>query len=208
MPQELNYLKQTASQTAGPYVHIGLAPGRAGFDIFDHNFGHIMVTPQTVGERIIIEGLVLDGTGTPMRDALVELWQANAAGKYNHPADTQNKPIDPHFRGWGRSPCDFETGFYRFETIKPGQVMGRNGKSMAPHVSLWIVARGINIGLQTRAYFYDEEVANAADPILNLVEQDKRRKTLIASRSERDGQAVYRFDIVFQGENETVFFDV
>jgi protocatechuate 3,4-dioxygenase alpha subunit len=79
---------------------------------------------------------------------------------------------------------------------------------MAPHVSLWIVARGINIGLQTRAYFADEEIANGADPVLNLVEQDKRRKTLIAARSIRDGIPVYRFDIVFQGENETVFFDV
>ena len=208
MPQELSYLKQTAAQTAGPYVHIGLAPNRAGFDIFANNFGHVLTTAETLGERIIIEGLVVDGTGTPMRDALVELWQANAAGKYNHPNDKQNKPIDPAFRGWGRSPCDFETGFYRFETIRPGPVKDRHGRTMAPHVSLWIVARGINIGLQTRAYFADEEIANAADPVLNLVEQDRRRKTLIAARSIRDGIPVYRFDIVFQGENETVFFDV
>lgn len=208
MPQDLSYLKQTASQTAGPYVHIGLAPDRAGFDIFENNFGHVLTMPETKGERIIIEGLVIDGTGTPMRDALVELWQANAAGKYNHRNDTQNKPIDPSFRGWGRSPCDFETGFYRFETIKPGAVMGRNGRVMAPHVSLWIVARGINIALQTRAYFADEAQANAQDPVLNLIEQDKRRQTLIAPRSERDGVPVYRFDIVFQGDNETVFFDV
>ena len=208
MPQELSYLKQTASQTAGPYVHIGLAPNRAGFDIFKNNFGDVLTTPDTLGEQIILEGLVIDGTGSPMRDALVELWQANAAGKYNHPNDTQKKPVDPSFSGWGRSPCDFETGFYRFETIKPGAVLGRNGKMMAPHVSLWIVARGVNIGLQTRAYFADEEAANAADPVLYLIEQDKRRKTLIAPRSVRAGVPVYRFDIVFQGENETVFFDV
>lgn len=208
MSQDLSYLKQTASQTAGPYVHIGLAPDRAGFDIFANNFGHVLTQPETLGERIVIEGLVLDGTGTPMRDALVEIWQANAAGKYNHPADTQKKAIDPSFRGWGRSPCDFETGFYRFETIKPGSVMGRNGRAMAPHVCLWIVARGINVGLQTRAYFADEPQANAADPVLNLIEHDKRRKTLLAQKLERNGIPVYRFDIVFQGENETVFFDV
>ena len=207
MPQDLTYLKQTASQTAGPYVHIGLAPDSAGFAIFENNFGHVLTMPDTIGERIILEGLVIDGTGTPMRDALVELWQANAAGKYNHPNDRQNKPIDPAFRGWGRSPCDFETGIYHFETIKPGAAIGPHGQMMAPHVSLWIVARGINIGLQTRAYFADEDSANAADPVLNLIEQDKRRKTLIAARTERDGTPVYRFDIVVQGENETVFFD-
>ncbi|MGL5735189.1 MAG: protocatechuate 3,4-dioxygenase subunit alpha [Beijerinckiaceae bacterium] len=209
MPQELNYLKQTASQTAGPYVHIGLAPHAAGFDIFENNFGNVLVGKKTRGERIVIEGRVIDGTGTPMRDALVEIWQANSDGRYNHSADRQKKgKIDPDFRGWGRAACDFNTGLYRFETIKPGAAMGRNGRMMAPHINVWVVARGINIGLNTRLYFEDEAKANAADPVLNLIEQEARRQTLIAKRSTRDKVTVYTFDIVFQAENETVFFDV
>src|ERR687885_2028114 len=101
MVQPLNYLKETPSQTAGPYVHIGLIPHQAGFDIFENNFGNVLVGPKKQGERIRIEGRVFDGSGTPVRDVLIEIWQANAAGKYNHPADRQEKPIDDSFRGWG-----------------------------------------------------------------------------------------------------------
>lgn len=202
------HLKETASQTAGPYVHIGLAPRQAGFDIFDRNFTNVMVAPETQGERITIEGHVIDGSGTMVRDALLELWQANAAGRYSHPADRSNKPEDPAFRGWGRAAADFDTGLYTFETIKPGRVADARGREMAPHVTLWIVARGINIGLWTRMYFSDETAANAADPVLNLIEWEVRRKTLIADRRERDGKVVYHFDIRLQGEGETVFFDV
>ncbi|MBU6497128.1 MAG: protocatechuate 3,4-dioxygenase subunit alpha, partial [Rhodospirillales bacterium] len=101
MSQALGYLKETASQTAGPYVHIGLIPDMAGFDIFENNFGNVLVGPQTQGERITIEGRVLDGTGTPVRDVLIEIWQANAAGRYQHKADQQDLPLDEHFRGWG-----------------------------------------------------------------------------------------------------------
>ena len=109
-------LRETASQTAGPYVHIGLAPNQAGFDIFENNFGNVLVTPETKGERIRIEGTVYDGSGTPLRDVLIECWQANAEGKYNHPADRQSgKAIDPSFRGWGRACSDFDTGLYSFE---------------------------------------------------------------------------------------------
>ena len=201
--------RETASQTAGPYVHIGLAPQQAGFDIFENNFGNVLTTPQTQGERIRIEGIVRDGSGTPVRDVLIEIWQANAQGKYNHPADRQDgKAIDPAFRGWGRACSDFETGLYSFETIKPGPVGGRHGRPMAPHINFWIVARGINIGLNTRMYFSDEAQANARDPVINLVEWEVRRKTLVAQRQERDGKIVYRFDIQLQGENETVFFDI
>ncbi|HMC15430.1 MAG TPA: protocatechuate 3,4-dioxygenase subunit alpha [Albitalea sp.] len=201
--------RETASQTAGPYVHIGLAPQQAGFDIFENNFGNVLTTPQTQGERIRIEGIVRDGSGTPVRDVLLEIWQANAQGKYNHPADRQSgKTVDPAFRGWGRACSDFETGLYSFETIKPGAVAGRDGRPMAPHINVWIVARGINIGLNTRMYFSDEAQANARDPVINLVEWEVRRKTLIAQRQERDGKIVYRFDIQLQGENETVFFDI
>jgi protocatechuate 3,4-dioxygenase alpha subunit len=202
------HLKETASQTAGPYVHIGLAPRQAGFDIFDNNFSNVLVSPETMGERIAIEGYVIDGSGTYVKDALIEIWQANAAGRYNHPADRQDRPIDPAFRGWGRTSTDFDEGRYRFETIRPGKVPDARGREMAPHILFWIVSRGINIGLWTRMYFSDEADANANDPILNGIEWVVRRKTLVAEKSVRDGQTVYRFDIRLQGDNETVFFDI
>jgi protocatechuate 3,4-dioxygenase alpha subunit len=210
MVQPLNYLRETPSQTAGPYVHIGLIPHQAGFEIFENNFSNVLVSPKTRGERITVQGRVIDGTGTPLRDVLVEIWQANAEGRYRHPTDTQtSKPVDEHFRGWGRTGADFKTGLYTFETIKPGPVVGRRGhKPMAPHINFWIVARGINIGLNTRMYFDDEVAANASDPVLNLVEQEVRRSTLIAKREAKDGKIVYYFDIRIQGENETVFFDI
>jgi protocatechuate 3,4-dioxygenase alpha subunit len=208
MVQPLRYLKESPSQTAGPYVHIGLIPKQAGFNVFEKNFSNVLVGPSTKGERIRIEGRVIDGSGTPLTDALVEIWQANAAGRYNHPADRQDKPVDESFRGWGRAGSDFATGMYFFETIKPGSVAGRHGRPMAPHINFWIVARGINIGLSTRMYFSDEETANRADPVLNLIEQENRRRSLIAQRQQRSGDVVYAFDIHLQGENETVFFDV
>jgi protocatechuate 3,4-dioxygenase alpha subunit len=207
MAQPLDYLKETASQTAGPYVHIGLIPQQAGFDIFKNNFSNILVGRETKGERIAIEGRVLDGTGSPVRDVLIEIWQANAHGRYNHPADTQDKPLDADFRGWGRAGSDFNTGIYTFETIKPGAVPAPNGLLMAPHINVWLVSRGINIGLATRMYFSDEEKANAGDPVLRMIAPEIRRKTLIAERTTREGKTVYLFDIVLQGENETVFID-
>jgi protocatechuate 3,4-dioxygenase alpha subunit len=208
MVPQINQLKETASQTAGPYVHIGLAPRQAGFDIFERDFSNVLTSPETRGERIRIEGRVIDGSGAPLRDALIEIWQANAAGRYSHPADRQEKPLDDSFRGWGRGCSDFETGVYSFETIKPGAVEGRSGREMAPHVNFWIAARGINTGLNTRMYFSDEEAANANDPVLKLIEWEARRKTLIAQREERSGDVVYRFDIRLQGPDETVFFDI
>ena len=208
MPPPLNYLKETASQTAGPYVHIGLIPAMAGFDIFDKNFSNVLVTPNTRGEHITLEGKVIDGSGTVLRDVLLEIWQANAAGRYNHPADRSAGALDEDFRGWGRAGSDFESGLVTFETIKPGAIIDKAGRKCAPYVNIWIVARGINIGLNTRLYFSDEEAANAADPVLNLVEPPVRRKTLIAARSERAGKVVYSFTINLQGPDETVFFDV
>lgn len=208
MVQPLNYLRETASQTAGPYVHIGLAPGAAGFKTFDQELGTDIAGPNAKGERIAVEGVVFDGTGSPLKDVLIEVWQANAAGVYAHPADRRSAEVEEGFRGWGRVISDFATGLWSFDTVKPGVVPGRNGRPMAPHLNLWIVARGINIGLNTRMYFADETDANAADPVLNLIEQENRRPTLIAKREERDGRPVYRFDIRLQGENETVFLDV
>lgn len=208
MPQPLNYLKETASQTAGPYVHIGLIPVMAGFDIFEKNFSNVLVTPNTEGERITLEGKVIDGSGTPLRDVMLEIWQANATGRYNHPADRSTGALDEEFRGWGRAGSDFESGLVTFETIKPGAIIDKTGRKGAPHINVWIVARGINIGLNTRLYFSDEEAANAADPVLNLIEQPVRRSTLIATRGERADKIVYSFTINLQGPEETVFFDV
>jgi len=204
------YLPETPSQTAGPYVHIGLIPHQAGFEIFERPFGNVLATPGIKGERIRIEGRVLDGLGQPCRDVLVEIWQANAAGRYNHPDDPQSgKALEPTFRGWGRAGTDFETGLFSFETVKPGPVVGRSGhRPMAPHVNVWLAARGINIGLATRMYFADEPALNDADPVLRMIEPAIRRETLLAHPERRGGATVYVFDIRLQGERETVFFDV
>jgi protocatechuate 3,4-dioxygenase alpha subunit len=204
-----DYLQESPSQTAGPYVHIGLIPHQAGFDIFERPFSNVLAGPDTRGERIVIEGRVLDGLGESCKDILLEIWQANAAGRYNHPADPQgDKAVDPSFRGWGRTGTDFSTGLYRFETVKPGPVVGRHGhKPMAPHVSFWLVARGINIGLQTRMYFADEAALNDTDPVLRMIDPPVRRETLLAPREDRGGIPVYVFDIHLQGDRETVFFD-
>jgi protocatechuate 3,4-dioxygenase alpha subunit len=206
------HYKETASQTGGPYVHIGLAPEQAGFNIFQNNFGPDLAGPNAAGERIRLEGRVLDGSGSLVRDALLEIWQANAAGKYAHPADLQDKALDANFRGWGRTGTDFETGVYQFNTIKPGAVAGRAGAQQAPHICVVVFARGINLGLHTRVYFSDEADANANDPVLNGIEWAVRRQTLVAQRSEREGTVVYNFDIRLQdtpdGGAETVFFDI
>ena len=168
----------------------------------------LLATADSLGLTVTVETpqgaprLVVDGR--PVRGAMVEMWQANAAGRYHHPADRQAKAVDPAFRGWGRASADFETGIYRFDTVKPGPVAGRRGRMMAPRVNFWIVARGINIGLNTRMYFSDEADANAEDPILMRIEHRSRVPTLIGNR---DGSA-YTFDIYLQGPNETVFFDV
>jgi protocatechuate 3,4-dioxygenase alpha subunit len=199
MVQALNYLKESASQTAGPYVHIGLAPGAAGFDIYRRELGHDITGPNASGQPITVTGTVTDGTSAPVKDVLIEVWQATAAGVYPGAGD-----VEKGFRGWGRVIPDFDTGVFSFKTVKPGAVMGRNGRLMAPHLNLWLVARGINVGLNTRMYFGDEQPANAADPVLNLVEQAHRRDTLIA---RADG-STYHFDIRLQGDGETVFFDI
>jgi len=208
MPQPLDYRKETPSQTAGPYVHIGLAPGAAGFDIYSNQLGRDLAGPDAPGERIRVEGLVHDGTGAPVKDVLIEVWQADSNGIYPHPEDPRLAKVAKGFRGWGRVITDFDTGLWSFETIKPGPALGRNGRMQAPHLSFWIVARGINLGLNTRLYFADEENANSFDPVLNMIEQQHRRATLLASREMRDGKPVYRFDIRLQGENETVFFEI
>jgi protocatechuate 3,4-dioxygenase alpha subunit len=206
MAQKLDYLKETPSQTAGPYVHIGLAPGAAGFEIYSSELGWDIAGPNATGERIRVEGVVIDGTDSPVKDVLLEAWQANSGGTYPHPEASGQ--TEDGFRGWGRVITNFETGEWGFDTIKPGPVPGRNGQMQAPHINLWVVARGINVGLNTRLYFSDEEAANAEDPVINTIEWERRRSTLIAQRSDGGAVPVYRFDIRLQGEDETVFFDI
>ena len=204
MAHRLSYERETPSQTAGPYVHIGLVPRAAGFEIYDREIGAVIAGPETEGERIRIEGVVHDGLGAPVKDVLIEVWQANSHGRYRHPEDQRALPLEPDFTGFGRVVPDFGTGLFSFETVKPGPVPGLDGRQQAPHLTLWLVARGINIGLHTRLYFEDETEANAADPILSRIEQPVRRDTLIA---RRDGDG-YRFDIHLQGDRETVFLDI
>lgn len=205
MVQSLGYLKESPSQTAGPYVHIGCTPNFTGIHgVFEQDLGSGPLTnDKTKGERITIRGHVIDGGGMVLKDALVEIWQADADGLYSSPSETRGRS-DPNFFGWGRCPGDMTSGEFIFETIKPGRVPYNDGRLMAPHITFWVVARGINIGLQTRMYFGDEEQANAEDPVLARIEHKTRVPTLIA---KRDGDA-YIFDIVLQGENETVFFDI
>ena len=204
MPQPLNKLKETPSQTAGPFVHIGLMPNFVGLTgVWAEDLGSTMVSKKTKGERITLTGRVFDGTGEPIRDCVIEIWQADAAGLYPSPSETRGS-ADPNFAGWGRRAADPTSGEYRFETIKPGAVVFPDGRMQAPHISVWVIARGINLGLNTRVYFSDEEKANAADPILSRIEHRSRVKTLIG---KREGDIV-SFDIRLQGPDETVFFDI
>ncbi len=190
-------LGQTPSQTAGPYFSMAL--GREG--------DNVLAGPGTLGQRIRLQGRVLDGDRRHIEDALIELWQANAAGRYRHPLDDRaDVPLDPAFTGYGRALSAFETGEYWFETVKPGPVPAPDGRLQAPHLNLVVQARGMLNPSFTRVYFADEPDANALDPVLELVPAD-RRHTLIAERT--DGELpTYTFDIRFQGDDETVFLDV
>ncbi|WP_058369883.1 protocatechuate 3,4-dioxygenase subunit alpha [Psychrobacter sp. ENNN9_III] len=197
---ETGLLRETASQTAGPFVHIGLALEIAGFESRSDEIWQDLAKENAEGEHIELVGSVYDGNDDLVHDALIEVWQADSHG--NYVADFDNKKP---FSGFGRSACAMEGNFY-FKTIKPGQV-DFDGKSMAPHINIAIFARGINLHLQTRAYFDDEEAANENCPVLNKVPSPVRRKTLIAVKEAGDGKPRYRFDIRLQGDDETVFFD-
>lgn len=204
MPQPLDYLKESPSQTAGPYVHIGCTPNFTGIDIYGGDLGTKMKTGPVQGQEITITGIVYDGTGTPLRDAMIEIWQPDAVGLFPSANETRGQ-ADPNFTGWGRSAGDMETGEFTFETVKPGRVPWPDGRLQAPHITAWVVARGINIGLHTRIYFEDEADANAEDPILTRIEHQNRVPTLLAKRQDN---SAYRFDIHLQGPKETVFFDI
>ncbi len=191
----------TPSQTVGPFFHFGLTP--TDYD-FREAIGSNLVTPDASGERVRVAGRVLDGDGAPIVDAMVEIWQADAAGRYAHPADRRALP-NAAFKGFGRCGTN-EAGGYSFETVKLGAVPGPNGKAQAPHIVVCVFSRGMLRHVYTRIYFSDE-TTNDADPILALVPQD-RRATLVAQRQADGGTPVYRFDVRLQGDGETVFFDI
>jgi protocatechuate 3,4-dioxygenase, alpha subunit len=186
----------TPSQTVGPFFHPALL----------HEGWNDLTGRGATGERIVIDGRVLDGDGAPVNDAMIEIWQANAAGRYDHPEDRQEKPSDPNFHGFGRVGTG-KDGTFRFRTIKPGPVPGRGDAVQAPHLNLSIFARGLLKRLVTRIYFPGEPL-NSSDPLLSGLPHESRA-TLIARPAGRDGtERALRFDIVLQGNGETVFLDV
>lgn len=186
---------ETPSQTVGPYFSMRLA--EKGQNVLD--------SPTEGGERIVVTGKVFDGDGRPIEDALLEFWQANPAGRFNHPDDARDLALDPRFSGFARAMTDFDTGEYRLETVRPGPVPDLEGSYQAPHISVVIQGRGMLNPVFTRLYFSDEEEANQDDLILRQV-SPARRPSLIALLEPGTDPKVYRFDIRFQGEDETVFF--
>ncbi|HYU45225.1 MAG TPA: protocatechuate 3,4-dioxygenase subunit alpha [Terriglobales bacterium] len=187
-------LQATTSQTVGPFFKLGL-------QWLDRDN---LAGEGVSGERVIIQGRVLDGDGAPVPDAILEIWQANAHGKYDHPEDTQDKLLEPAFKGYGRIPTD-KQGIFRIATIKPGPVPGPNGKEQAPHLVISVFMRGLLKRLVTRMYFPDE-ARNAGDPILNLV--DPARRTTLIAKNAAAGPGTLEWNVVLQGPDETVFFDL
>jgi protocatechuate 3,4-dioxygenase, alpha subunit len=194
-------LTLTGSQTVGPFFAIGLT--------YEHrpaSLKNVLVQSQTTGQRIRIQGHVLDGERNPVADAMIEVWQANAHGRYNHPADTRSDvPLDPAFTGFGRSETDDE-GRYWFDTIKPGRVPGPDGQPQAPHIVVTVFARGMLNHAVTRLYFADEP-STVQDALLQRVAPE-RRGALVAQPHNHGGERAYQFDIVLQGEGETPFFNL
>lgn len=189
-------LYATASQTVGPYLHIGLA------DLYRDDLTRD--APSLRDHRIVIQGRVLDGLGQPVPDGMVEIWQANPHGRYDHPDDTREQlPRTEGFSGFGRVPTGPD-GSFRFVTVKPGAVPDVHGQPQAPHILVSVFMRGLLKHVATRLYFPDEGAANAKDDVLRQVPSE-RRETLIARRGENQE---LHWDIVLQGEGETVFFDI
>ena len=186
-------LRATTSQTVGPFFSIGMEWLNCA-ELAGHG---------VAGERVTIEGSVLDADGVGVPDAIVELWQANSHGKYAHPEDMQDKPVEAGFQGYGRIPTD-EDGKFRFTTIRPGAVPGPDGKLQAPHIAVSVFMRGLLRRVVTRIYFPDEP-ANGEDFVLGLV-REARRGTLIARRAA-GVEGLLKWDVIMQGTGETVFFD-
>jgi protocatechuate 3,4-dioxygenase alpha subunit len=188
--------RQTPSQTVGPFFGVGLSRPSPG--------QNVLVNDRTSGERVRLEGTVFDGAGQVVEDALIEIWQANAQGRYRHELDTGPASLDPHFFGFGRCPTD-SSGAFDFDTVKPGVIHGRDGQQHAPHINVTVFARGMLVHAFTRMYFSGDSLD--ADPVLALVDA-ARRGTLVGERRvPDDGCVVYHWDIHLQGERETVFFD-
>lgn len=184
----------TASQTVGPYFHLGLTHDRGALS---------QLVPDNVkGERIRLVCTVLDGDGVPVPDAMIEIWQANADGKYNHPDDMQKLDLEPRFLGFGRVGSD-ETGTCVFDTIKPGAVIGSQGVAQAPHINVSVFARGVLKRLATRVYFAGDP-QNASDPVLALIPEDRRATLLAISNAP----GIWDFKVRLSGADETVFFDI
>jgi protocatechuate 3,4-dioxygenase alpha subunit len=189
----------TPSQTVGPYFAYGLTPN--GNYAWNDAFTNNLVTSDATGDRIRVEGVVYDGDGANVPDAMLEIWQADAQGRFSDPQDSRALP-NSSFKGFGRCGTS-TTGGFAFDTIKPGAVAGPDGKPQAPHIVLAVFGRGMTMQSMTRIYF-DDEPANASDEVMALVPAD-RRATLLAKKT---APGVYRFDIRLQGDNETVFFEV
>jgi protocatechuate 3,4-dioxygenase alpha subunit len=189
--------KQTPSQTVGPFFKDGMLPVQQ----------NVLVEADAQGQRLRLVGRVFDGAGEPVPDAVVEIWQADGLGRFNHPAgqESSGAPADPHFRGFGRSGTAGEGEFW-FETVRPGRVPGPDGTLQAPHIDVLVFARGLLMHLLTRVYFEDE-AANQSDPVLAAIADPARRRTLLAARAAEGAIPTYRFDIHLQGERETVFFE-
>ncbi|MFA9444085.1 protocatechuate 3,4-dioxygenase subunit alpha [Egicoccus sp. AB-alg6-2] len=187
---------QTPSQTVGPFFHYALT--EEPVDRLDPD--------GQAGEPIVVLGTIRDGVGDLVADAMVEVWQADGGGRYRHPADGRAADVPSAFIGFGRVATSRDTGEFRITTVMPGTVPGRDGSVQAPHLNLQLFARGLLDHLHTRIYF-DGVAANENDPVLASVPAE-RRHTLIAHRDgDEDGLPRYRFDVVLQGEDETVFFD-
>jgi protocatechuate 3,4-dioxygenase, alpha subunit len=206
------YLRQTPGQTLGPFFEQGLLRTRKVFqipglcrderDVFDH----VLAREGAAGERISLEGVVHDGLEQPIGDALLEIWQANAHGRYHHALDTSGRDLDPGFVGFGRAATDAR-GAFAFQTVKPGPVAGPAGSLQAPHINLVIGARGMTRHAFTRIYF-EGDAHLEQDAALALVPRQRRRTLIAQATGQRDGVTLYRFDIHLQGEHETVFFEL
>jgi len=185
----------TPSQTAGPFFHLGLTTTRSVAEIAD---------AKAQGEHLTLICRVFDGEGNALNDAMIEIWQADAEGRYNHPDDPQNKLCDPHCAGFGRMATD-ENGVCVFETIKPGRVLANDGGLQAPHLNLSVFARGVLKRLATRLYFSGDP-SNPGDPVLSLVPPNRRETLMAHPDPARPG--AWRFDVHLSGNRETVFFDI
>ncbi len=189
------FIPQTPSQTVGPYYAIGLIDGSL----------NNLLTPETKGQRIIITGRLLDADREAFKDGCLEIWQADANGYFNHPADPNHTHADKTFKGWGRAECD-EDGRFIFHTIKPGPVQNADGSTLAPHIAVHVFGRGMLLHARTRFFFPND--AHADDPVFQAIPAARRDTVIMRAGTEDSNLPVYHIDVKFDGDDETVFFDV